>query len=339
MSKCNKIKLNKKTIIILILIFAIIILGIFIYASQFNIFKILYNNNNSLAKQIYIFNKSNYKFNNDVSDFFSKKFEELIEKYKSDEISTQELENEINNYKEYVDYTEKVENEKKYKDELGKANEFFNNKEYEKALKIYVKLNNLEYKDLTEEIDKSKQGVKKETLKIVDELKKNKNYSKAIEKINNIKMYYSDDKELNNLLSELKKLEEKQKEEEKIKDLKSTIKVTKVWTSSPNSAGGVDLFINWKNLSNKVVKYAYFTVIPYNSVKDNVTCTIRKYSRFTAQDEGPYKQGQGLSGTYWRWENAWYNYTIKGVNLCEVEIEYMDGSSITIQDDYIKYIM
>ena len=90
-----------------------------------------------------------------------------------------------------------------------------------------------------------------------------------------------------------KEAETQAKENEMIENIKNSIKVTRVWTAKPNSAGGVDLYINWKNLSDKVIKYVYFTVEPYNSVNDTVTCTIRRYSEFTAQDDGPFKKGAG----------------------------------------------
>ena len=128
------------------------------------------------------------------------------------------------------------------------------------------------------------------------------------------------------------------KEKQEIEQIKSSIKVTKIWASTPNSAGGVDLYINWKNLSDKIIKYAYFTVIPYNSVNDIVNCTIRHYSRFNAQDEGPYSKGQGTKGTEYYWENAWYNYSIKSVKLESVRIIYMDGTSLDIPEKYIDYI-
>ena len=37
--------------------------------------------------------------------------------------------------------------------------------------------------------------------------------------------------------------------------LKNTIKIKKAYLSSPNSAGGVDAHLVWKNVSNKTIKY------------------------------------------------------------------------------------
>lgn len=136
--------------------------------------------------------------------------------------------------------------------------------------------------------------------------------------------------------AERKKAEE-ERENERINKYKSAIRVSRVRTSRPNSAGGVDLYISWKNLSDKVIKYAYFTVVPYNAVDDIMTCDIRRYSDFTGQETGPFYKGQGNTGSTY-WENAWYNYTITKAILKKVEIKYMDGTSLEIPTSYIDYI-
>ncbi|WP_297870357.1 CFI-box-CTERM domain-containing protein [uncultured Oscillibacter sp.] len=38
-----------------------------------------------------------------------------------------------------------------------------------------------------------------------------------------------------------------------------------------------------------------------------------------------------------RWENLWYNNTIRTVELKEIEIEYMDGSKETLKGSDIRY--
>lgn len=141
---------------------------------------------------------------------------------------------------------------------------------------------------------------------------------------------------------------EKEAEEEKLRQekLKSDrdkareiIRVTKLSTSKPNSAGGVDLFIGYKNMSDKVIKYATFTIVPYNKVGDRARCDIRGYAEFNAQDEGPHNKGEGLIGNYnWYWENAWYCWTIDRLELTKIDIEYMDGTRVTLSGDDIKYV-
>lgn len=117
------------------------------------------------------------------------------------------------------------------------------------------------------------------------------------------------------------------------------IRVTKISTSRPNSAGGVDLFIGYRNMSDKVIKYATFVITPYNRVGDIATCEIRGSSTFRARDEGPHKKREGLAGNYsWYWENAWYNWTISKLELTEIEIEYMDGTTVSLSGDDVKYV-
>lgn len=105
----------------------------------------------------------------------------------------------------------------------------------------------------------------------------------------------------------------------------SLISVSKVHASKPNSAGGVDVSIEWKNKSDKTIKYAYFTVLPYNAVDDVVRCKIRNYQACTVAVTGPIKPGasHGADGL---WECVWYNSTITWARLGAIEIEYMDGT-------------
>ena len=174
---------------------------------------------------------------------------------------------------------------KHQKEKYEEAEKYCEEKDYKKALPIYIELNN-NYADLTEEITATKSELKKIILEQVNKLKGENNYSEAIKVIEEIKDFYKEDEEISKLLSEISKLkqnkEKEEKEKQKVEEIKSSIKVTRVWTATPNSAGGVDLYINWKNLSDKVIKYAYFTVVPYNSVNDIVTCKVVKFVSFGA---------------------------------------------------------
>lgn len=160
-----------------------------------------------------------------------------------------------------------------------------------------------------------------------------------------VKKVYTDDT-LENMKNQIKEqrdqynaAEEQRKLSEHIAELQNTIKVYKCYSGSPDSAGGVDLYITYANMSDsKVIKYARFTCVPYNNVNDPVTCQIRRNSSFTAQDEGPYRKGEGNLSTYWYWQNAWYNSTIKYVKLTNIEIEYTDGTKYSIGPDDIQYV-
>lgn len=323
------------------IILFIIIIGNILYFLQFPIFKSLYENNSDLAKQMYSINKDNNQFRKNIDNLFDNKLKELIEKYKSNQITYEQLQEEINKFVVYKDFNSEIEIVKKQKEQYEQAEKYLKEENYKEALQIYFELHN-KYIDLTEEKQQTQNKLKELILEQANKLKEEKNYSEAIKVIEEVKKYYVNDEEMISLISELTALQKSQIEQEKenktIEEIKSSVKVTKVWTASPNSAGGVDLYINWKNLSDKVIKYAYFTVVPYNSVNDTVTCTIRHYSSFTAQDEGPYSKGQGTSGTGYYWENAWYNHSIRGAKLQSVRIVYMDGTSLDIPEKYIEYI-
>jgi hypothetical protein len=118
-----------------------------------------------------------------------------------------------------------------------------------------------------------------------------------------------------------------------LETFKNSIEIIKYYTSSPNSVGGVDCNIIWKNLSEKTVKYARFTVVPYNAVNDRVKC---KYD-YNGNGEkvvkvtGPVKSKQiDGYGTYW--DCLWYNWTIDYMLITGIEIEYLDGSIISTSD-------
>lgn len=118
-----------------------------------------------------------------------------------------------------------------------------------------------------------------------------------------------------------------------LETFKNSIEIIKYYTSSPNSAGGVDCNIIWKNLSEKTVKYVRFTVVPYNKVNDRVK---GKYD-YNGNGEkvvkvtGPVKSKQiDGYGTYW--DCVWYNWTIDYMLITGIEIEYLDGSIISTSD-------
>lgn len=123
--------------------------------------------------------------------------------------------------------------------------------------------------------------------------------------------------------------------EERIKKLKKRIKITKAWLSSPNSAGGVDANVYYKNLSSKTIKYFEWRGYPINAVGDRVGCEIRGFNDFHGKDTGPVKPGHIGGGC---WSCAWYNYSARKLIITEVEITYMDGSYFKIKESDIPYI-
>lgn len=163
-------------------------------------------------------------------------------------------------------------------------------------------------------------------------------YTKARELIKKIKEQYPDtlDSEMaDTYLEILDKMEDDVEESYSNIDFKNYIQLIKIWTDAPNSAGGVNLHIKWKNTSDKVVKYAYFTCELYNAVDDVVSNTITGRYAFTGTVTGPINPGD-IYGDYVLWENAWWNHSGKYAKITEIEIEYMDGTEIEIPQGQIN---
>lgn len=111
---------------------------------------------------------------------------------------------------------------------------------------------------------------------------------------------------------------------------KDSIQIKKVITSSPNSAGGVDVNVIWKNNTKRTIKYISFRVVPYNRVGDEVGCDIRGYLYDNLKVTGPIKSGQTDGyGTYWG--NVYYNHSIVKGKVSSYTITFMDNDEpITI---------
>ena len=123
----------------------------------------------------------------------------------------------------------------------------------------------------------------------------------------------------------------------RIDKVKHSIKIIKAYLSSPNSAGGVDAHLVWKNVSKKTIKYLNWSGYPINAVGDPVSCEIRGISESGGKVTGPIKPGTTYGyGKYW--ECVWYNYSAKKLILTGIDIEYMDGSTMHINQNELKYI-
>ena len=109
------------------------------------------------------------------------------------------------------------------------------------------------------------------------------------------------------------------------------IQLLKVKSSEPNSAGGVDAEITWKNKSKKAVKYLTFHVVAYNAVDDIVMSTIGYDTTRFLKVTGPVSSG-AVYGKNTIWENIWYNHTIKHIAVTKIAFEYMDGSKLFLID-------
>lgn len=125
------------------------------------------------------------------------------------------------------------------------------------------------------------------------------------------------------------------KHAERLNLIKHSIRIKRAYLSSPNSAGGVDVYFAYKNISDKTIKYLVWSGYPINAVGDPVECEIRSYIEANGKDTGPIKPGHSSNGY---WDCMWYNFTAKKLVLTQVQIEYMDGSMLTINKDELKYI-
>lgn len=117
-------------------------------------------------------------------------------------------------------------------------------------------------------------------------------------------------------------------------DYKTYIQLLSATAKPPNSAGGIDLCIVWKNVSDKTVKYADFTCALYNAVDDMVQDTITHRFYFKGRVTGPVQPNE-IYGKNYFWENAWWNNSGKYVKITGIQLEYMDGTKIEIPDSHI----
>lgn len=222
-------------------------------------------------------------------------------------------------------------------------------------LKLYTQIAELktENETLKKENDELKNGAGRTLNEIQDAFGK-KNYDTVITLSKQLSDNHPGSKEVIEANKLIVQIESIKKEEQKKADTETAkakeeaekgakgkareiIRVKSVYPSEPNSAGGVDLYIVWQNKSSKIIKYAYFEVEPYNAVGDVVSCSISGNSTFRGQETGPIKQNQWRDdGRYW--ECAWYNNTITKVKLLQVDIEYMDGSNVSLTGNDIDYV-
>lgn len=117
--------------------------------------------------------------------------------------------------------------------------------------------------------------------------------------------------------------------------LKHSVRITTARLSSPNSAGGVDAIVYYKNLSNKTIKYFYWDGYFKNAVGDIVESEIGGRETFRGKDTGPVKHGRTGGGC---WSCIIYNWTARKLVITGVTVEYMDGTELKISENEIKYI-
>ena len=162
--------------------------------------------------------------------------------------------------------------DKEYEDRYTQSVDFIKSGNYSDAI---TKLTNMSYKNSKVLLNYANAQVQRAA-----------DFSKAQSYLEKIPTSYSGEfaEDIKGLRESIKEDIQKKKvvEEQGQRDkARSSILVSRVSTDNPNSAGGVNFRVVWQNTSDKVVKYCYFTVVPYNAVGDAVYCTIRRESEYT----------------------------------------------------------
>jgi len=129
----------------------------------------------------------------------------------------------------------------------------------------------------------------------------------------------------------LKKEKEKQ---EALALAKALFRVKRIYTDSHDSVGGVYVYFDFVNLSDKAIKYVHFSFSFYNRVNDLVWDEFNQST--SCYYAGPVYKGEGTESG-WRW-GKYYNWEINRVELDSLWIEYMDGTKVYFTDDQIAHI-
>ena len=110
---------------------------------------------------------------------------------------------------------------------------------------------------------------------------------------------------------------------------KKDVLIQELTTYHPNSAGGVDIGINFWNNTQKTIKYVYFDVVPYNRVGDRTVSEIGNKSLASLKITNFINPYQNYSS---RWSNVWYNSEIGFCKILKIRIIYSDNSERIINN-------
>lgn len=116
------------------------------------------------------------------------------------------------------------------------------------------------------------------------------------------------------------------------------IVVTHVSTSSPNSVGGVDCSIAFRNLSNQQLKYVTFEVLPINAVGDYVECEVKKRDWVNLKVTGPVSIDDPSPPMH-KWGACWYNSSIKKCKIVSINVVFMDGTQKKYNEEETQQMM
>ena len=96
-----------------------------------------------------------------------------------------------------------------------------------------------------------------------------------------------------------------------------------VFVYGPDEVGHIGVELELKNIQGKIIKYASVYVTPFNSVGDEVYCTVGNHSTYGINFTGPIAVGEEMSGYA---DGIWYNNTIVSARIDHVDVTYTDGT-------------
>lgn len=102
------------------------------------------------------------------------------------------------------------------------------------------------------------------------------------------------------------------------------LKGLKVAPKSPNSVGGVDVDVTFRNISQRTLKYVHISADPINAVGDVVESSIGNKTTAHLKVTGPVGAGKESRAVF---NTVWYNQTIRRVQVNAIEVEFTDGTT------------
>ena len=185
--------------------------------------------------------------------------------------------------------------------------------------------------------------------------------SDLIEENNNLKEEIT---ELENIINNSNDTTEDEGNSEKLDNpalIKELIKVYGLQMKT-DYGEGIDIYVDWENLSEREIKYMHFNLELYNRVGDTLTCDITGKKDIWIYQTGPIPKGKGMYNVYsynsdvaqrpfrpdvpyseykndsrngWvgiYWDSVWYNSQAYCVKIIGVKIEYQDGTVFKAKD-------
>lgn len=115
--------------------------------------------------------------------------------------------------------------------------------------------------------------------------------------------------------------------------------ILEVQSITCTGAGSYDVrvFLNFTNQSEKEIETLYCDIEFYNSLGNVVPGDPGGELVTSCKTTGPYAKGEGQSGSDWYW-GGFTNLEIRGVGLKRISIVYMDGSSLTLTENQLRYV-